>query len=193
MRRGLAVIVIVGCGAWLVSTTLACGGSSSSSSSSTGPVDAGSSDAAKSGCTAQITGAVTATTTCIMQASSGDTIKFFGLYGFDASGHQLGAFVFLAADPEAKTYTPADVQSASGLFAELPDGGGARWTMTKDVDGGAVGTFSLDVTDLGSSTAGGTGSNLNEIWASPHGSYTATYEAEPGGSATGSITMDVTF
>src|SRR5450755_3753262 len=130
MSRGRAVTVLVGCGAGLVATMLACGGSSSSSSSSTGPVDAGSSDAAKIGCTAQISGAMTATMTCFMQASSGDTIKSFGLYGFDASGHLLSALIVLAADPVVKTYTPADVQSATGLFTELPDGGGARWTMT---------------------------------------------------------------
>jgi hypothetical protein len=136
---------------------------------------------------------MTATMTCSMQAASTDPVKYFILYGSDASGHQLAAAVSLAAAPEAKTYTPADVVSAIGLFAELPDGGGARWTMKSDDDGGAVGTFSLDVTDLGPATAGTAGSNLNESFAAPHGSYTATYEAEPGGSATGSVTVNVTF
>ncbi|MEO7111062.1 MAG: hypothetical protein ABI183_11550 [Polyangiaceae bacterium] len=175
---------------FLVTRMLACGGSSSQSAADAGALDG---SASQTTCTATISGATMVTMPCFAQAGSGDTANFFEIDGFDASGHELTAFFFLAAAPQATTYTAANVQSGGGIFQVSFDGGGPSWMMNQGGDAGAAGTFSLDVSDLGPSAPGKGGSNLNEVWSSPHGSYEATYDADAGSSASGPVTVNITF
>lgn len=185
------MLVVIALLTELATMGLACGGSSPSTS---GGIDSGISEGGSGHtCAATVSGGITTTMSCTMQALSNGELNSFGLYGFDTAHHQLGAFIMLAAEPQAGTYSAANVTGATGLFAELPDGGGKRWIADQTNEGGPIGTFSLDVTDLGPVTDGSAGSNVDKIWPSPHGSYTATYEAEPGGSATGIVTVSATF
>jgi hypothetical protein len=149
-------------------------------------------DGAATGCTYAVTGAMTASGTCSVQAvyAPADmkvnvTLTSPGpVLTFAASITNQSTFA-------AGTYTLTQAPAAGGEFT--PDTT-SPWTMCndnacKDGKGNSIpnqGTFTLTITDTGPAEPG-------MLWMAPHGTLTMTLPAVPSTTASGTVTANVTF
>jgi hypothetical protein len=142
-------------------------------------------------CTYTVSGAQTATGTCTLSAygSPSDGIVFSIT---DHTTLTFGATLSGMSTLTAGVYTLAN--AAPGAGAEYLVGTSAVWDMCtssncSDGQGNTStpqGSFTLDVTDPGPETGG-------SFWSAPKGSLLLTLPAQPSGSASGMVTVNVTL
>lgn len=156
-------------------------------------VACGGSDLTNPGvCTVTLSGAVTATKTCVVGAAhdnaSNQTAIAINVQG--GSGQPSFAFALNmgSADPLATTYTQASPGEAGSTYMAADN---KTWLQLAHDHGGAPdqGTYSLKISDLGTTiTASG-----GKAWPLIHGTLDATLKAQTATGASGDLVAKVTF
>jgi hypothetical protein len=165
------------------------GGSDGDASGGWGPTDAPADVVAPTACTFTVSGAVTASGTCMVYVaynpSSADLgIAITGSSGYFTFGAQLGTSGSFAPG----TWTYADEMGIAGAdYVQIPD----SWDMSKGNTSTMApqGDFTLKITDTGPEITIDGGA----IWLAAHGSVSVSMPATPGGQATGVVIGHITF
>jgi hypothetical protein len=142
--------------------------------------------------TATFSGAITGTANVIAFAgtNSGNASVAFGIdnttgtyptvtFAAEISGATLQTGTF--------TNTSASVVESTTVVQQTSSAG-PTWEQSS-LSGVSTGTMSLTITSVGPSTTSG----ANTAWTNPTGTFTASLPAVPGGAATGTVNVSVSF